>query len=1168
MIHRAAALRVAVLLSLITAPRAFGGVNYTVTDLSTLGGAASAAYDINSSGQVVGWANTSEGTQHAFLYSGSGPLQDLGTLPGTFNSVARGINDLGHIVGSSHYYDYSHPATVGDHAFLYSSGALRDLGTLPGKDFSCAFGINNAGQVVGYASVAADPVREQVFLSAGTEPIQGLSWAGYPSQINNAGMIVGTALFGNALIWNSSTGSTQYLWGGEGLGINDRGETVGWSGSPRQAVYYDGTSTHGLGALSAGGMSYANCINNNAQIVGFSGGPYGEAPHAVLWNGAGPIQDLNSLIDPSSGWVLTIAYALNDKGQIVGEGTHNGVTRAFLLNPTGSQCAWNGVVGTSWANAGNWDGGSVPGATDDVILSAAGTARQIASLGGGQSARSLTFNAHASAPITIAAGNTLTLGSGGIALTADTAASHTINADVALAVPQTWTVPATRTLNAGGSISGSGPLTKAGNGTLVVTGAATPTGGVVVQAGTLQIGNGGASGSLASDIVNNAAVVFNRSDNLTYSGAISGTGTVTKTGSGTLTLAGTHSYTGPTNVQTGTLRLNGALAAASPVTVQSGATLAGAGTAGAVTVHPGGHVAPGDYGTGVLNVASLTLGSGSVLDYYFSATSQADQSWQTGLIKLAAGGQLELNGASVRLHSATNPSDLGARIRPGAYRLIEHNGTVSGTGGVGITVANSNKGLTYRVYPEANAVTLYVSAWHPDNPGRWIATAATPTARLREWTGSEWTSVPEGSVSGKVHVLVHGWQPGQRDWVATHGGDIARFWDCDNFGGFSDLAKAIKAEDGARRVLVYSWIDGSATRAVLDGFGTAVVESSRSQDNAIEAGNGLARELRAALGLNTPDLQLIGHSHGARVVVRATERLLYDGSPIMPKQLTLLDSPESLASQAIFAANTLGRKLATLPLEIYIDNYFSRFGGVYPTVDVNVDLNAHSINPSTAHGYPIGWYARSANSALNQHGVGIDWSPLTQNGGQFSANLEQLWSGVIGQPDEFDLVPVTVGSGAPVTAAGATLNTVGTVNAVAVADDVIVNGAMQLTQGSPAYWHSTFDTSSNDVLMQFTYRFTQPGEGDQLGIWVDGDLRFLVAGEDVGTVVQTDAFDIGDLAPGMHIMTVALHDYGGAPAQFTIGDFQVVSVPEPSAVALLAAAAGCALVWRARRRRG
>jgi hypothetical protein len=53
----------------------------------------------------------------------------------------------------------------------------------------------------------------------------------------------------------------------------------------------------------------------------------------VLWEN-GQITDLNDRLPAGSGWVLTEAYGINDAGQIVGAGGHDGIYyRAFLLTP-------------------------------------------------------------------------------------------------------------------------------------------------------------------------------------------------------------------------------------------------------------------------------------------------------------------------------------------------------------------------------------------------------------------------------------------------------------------------------------------------------------------------------------------------------------------------------------------------------------------------------------------------------------------------------------------------------------------------------------------------------------------------------------------------------------------------------------------------------------------
>ena len=56
--------------------------------------------------------------------------------------------------------------------------------------------------------------------------------------------------------------------------------------------------------------------------------------HAFLYSN-GSMTDLNSLIDPASGWTLHYAFAINDSGQIVGTGNNSlRQAHAFLLTPT------------------------------------------------------------------------------------------------------------------------------------------------------------------------------------------------------------------------------------------------------------------------------------------------------------------------------------------------------------------------------------------------------------------------------------------------------------------------------------------------------------------------------------------------------------------------------------------------------------------------------------------------------------------------------------------------------------------------------------------------------------------------------------------------------------------------------------------------------------------
>ena len=106
-----------------------------------------------------------------------------------------------------------------------------------------------------------------------------------------------------------------------------------------------------------------------------------------------------------------------------------------------------------------------------------------------------------------------------------------------------------------GAISGSGAVVQQGTGSTVLTGNSTYTGGTTINAGTLQLGDGGSSGSLVGDVIDNGSLVFNRNDVVTYSGAISGSGSLTQQGSGSTVLTGNSTYVGGTIISAGILQL-------------------------------------------------------------------------------------------------------------------------------------------------------------------------------------------------------------------------------------------------------------------------------------------------------------------------------------------------------------------------------------------------------------------------------------------------------------------------------------------------------------------------------------------------------------------------------------------------------------------------------------
>ncbi len=217
-------------------------------------------------------------------------------------------------------------------------------------------------------------------------------------------------------------------------------------------------------------------------------------------------------------------------------------------------------------------------------------------------------------------------------------------------------------------ISGTGSLTQSGTGILILTGNNSYSGGTTISSGTLQVGNGGTTGAIVGDITNNAILIFNRSDELTYAGVISGTGTLTKSGAGNLILTGTNTYSGATTVSAGRLSVNGSITSA--VTVQNGATLGGTGTVGQTTISSGGTHAPGNsIGTQTIN-GNYTLGNGSVLEIEVDSAGNSD--------KVIVNGTVDITGATLNIKGVVDNDFSGEASY--SYIIIENDGADAVTG--------------------------------------------------------------------------------------------------------------------------------------------------------------------------------------------------------------------------------------------------------------------------------------------------------------------------------------------------------------------------------------------------------------------------------------------------------------------------------------------------------
>ncbi len=298
-----------------------------VIDLGTLGGTSSWADSINDNGQIVGYATNSSGYKRACLFdsTGGGANTDLGTLGGN-ESRAYCINDNGQVVG----YAYSSSGTQTACRFdSISGGSNKNLGGFT------AYSINNGGSIVGNGRTNS-PTKPYVvpyaFMFTDSPYAHTVNLGGgYAYSINNSGKIVGTDGWGAYIFDSTGQGNNTLLCSGTGAAesINDLGQIVGQNNG--HACLFDATggkANINLGTISGYG-SEAVFISDIGQILG------GAGSRACLFDptGRGNNIDLNTLIDPTSGWTLTFADCINDDGWIVGQGTYNGNTRAFLLTP-------------------------------------------------------------------------------------------------------------------------------------------------------------------------------------------------------------------------------------------------------------------------------------------------------------------------------------------------------------------------------------------------------------------------------------------------------------------------------------------------------------------------------------------------------------------------------------------------------------------------------------------------------------------------------------------------------------------------------------------------------------------------------------------------------------------------------------------------------------------
>jgi probable HAF family extracellular repeat protein len=321
--------------------------NFTVTDLGTLRGyptSTTTPLAINEAGEITGYVllpNPAGGASvsEAFLYRDGRIITFAGE-----NTSATAIAAGPRMAGSATFSGFPGP-----HAFLYEDHLLRDLGTPPDTFESYASGVNSKNEVVGGSlNYEATPVaflysQGNIISLFPSAPLQGPG--SDANGINNAGDVTGTAYgfedLDQAFLYQN--GKVTYLGtlieanASHGTAINDTDQIAGTSFTNYRSFVHAFLWSKGqmldLGLPPNGIDSSANALNNEGQVVGSSTVNATTGATVAFLYRDGKMSDLNTLIPPHSGWVLSTATGINSRGQIIGTGQRNGVVRGFLLNP-------------------------------------------------------------------------------------------------------------------------------------------------------------------------------------------------------------------------------------------------------------------------------------------------------------------------------------------------------------------------------------------------------------------------------------------------------------------------------------------------------------------------------------------------------------------------------------------------------------------------------------------------------------------------------------------------------------------------------------------------------------------------------------------------------------------------------------------------------------------
>jgi len=437
------------------------------------------------------------------------------------------------------------------------------------------------------------------------------------------------------------------------------GSILVWSGTLTVAGALTGVAgggNSGGAGLQLNGVSIPTSAVNNGTLTGGAAAG-GTGGFGAIVNGAKLVN--NGTIrggDALTGGIASAGAELERSATLTNNGTIQGGNTSGTNDSSGLGVTY-GPGGGALINHGTIRGGSdltgvnVGGAGVSVRAGASAIVNT-GTIVGGNGAVAVTGNAAFSVVNsgTLQAGSgqanaiLLSIGTGALTLELD-AGSTIIGNVVANAASAANTLTLGGTANDVFDVSSIGSsaqyqnfnvFQKTGASTWALTGTGTTATPWIIQQGTLQIGNGGTSGSIIGNITDNGTLAFDRSDAFSFDNLVTGTGSVNQVGTGTTILTAANTYSGGTNVLAGTLAVGDAAHTNASIglgltTVSTGATLGGYGAVSGA-VNNSGTIAAGNAlaafatsnaGTfniggnlnnaGIVNLASSTGTPGNVL---------------------------------------------------------------------------------------------------------------------------------------------------------------------------------------------------------------------------------------------------------------------------------------------------------------------------------------------------------------------------------------------------------------------------------------------------------------------------------------------------------------------------------------------------------------------------